>query len=65
MDYKEYNQLGERLERLLILRYSPIAMKLLYDGSEIPEGSLRPVKDLGGHLSMCQAYAMVRRERRA
>ena len=64
LDHKEYNQLGERLQQLLILRYSPIAMKLLYDESEIPEGALRPVKDLDGHLSMCQAYAMVRRERK-
>jgi len=63
-DYTVYNELGNRLQSLLILRYSPIAMKLLYDESEIPEGSLRPKKDMGGHLSMCQAYAMVRRERK-
>ena len=61
---ENYRELGERLNRLLILRYSPIALKLLYSEDEIPENSMRPLRDRGGHLSMCQAYAMVRRERR-
>jgi uncharacterized protein (DUF169 family) len=62
---EEFNALGHELERLLILRYSPIAMKLIYSEEEIPEGSMRPYKDKGGHLAMCQAFAMVRRERKA
>ena len=62
--FEDFNRLGRELEERLILRYSPIALKLLYDESEIPEGSLRPLRDRGGHLNMCQAYAMVRRERK-
>lgn len=61
----EYRRLGAELSRLLTLRYSPIALRLIYDESEIPEGSIRPSRDKGGHLAMCQAFAMVRRERRA
>lgn len=59
------NQFGEELERLLILRYSPIALKVLHREEEIPADSLRPLRDRGEHLAMCQAYAMVRRDRKA
>lgn len=65
-DTAEYfDELGKKLNELLILRYSPIALKLLYSEDEIPENSMRPFRDCGGHLSMCQAYAMVRRERKS
>ena len=63
--FEDFNRLGRLLQERLILRYSPIALKLLYDESEIPAGSLRPLRDCGGHLNMCQAYAMVRRERKS
>ena len=65
MQIEAYNQLGEALNRLLILRYSPIALRMIYDESEIPDGSLRPARDRGERLAMCQAFAMVRRQRRA
>ncbi len=63
MTVEEVNQLGKDLNENLILRYSPIAMKLLYSEDEIPEGSMRPYRDRGDRLAMCQAYAMVRRSR--
>ena len=65
MTVKEYNDLGTELEQKLILRYSPIALKLIYSEDEIPEGTLRPYRDRGDRLAMCQAYAMVRRNRAA
>ncbi len=61
----EFNELGEKLERLLILRYSPIALKVLHTGDAIPAGTVRPKQDNGGHLAMCQAFAKVRRDRAA
>jgi len=64
-DFTEYNRLAERLQTLLLLHSSPVALKVLFDEAEIPEGTLRPVRDLGGHLAMCQAVGMVRRERKA
>ena len=63
MDVSEYNELGKGLESNLILRYSPIALKLLFSEDEIPDGTLRPYNDRGDRLAMCQAYAMVRRNR--
>lgn len=65
MTIQEYNELGTKIEQTLLLRYSPIALKLLYSEEEIPEGTLRPAKDRGDRLAMCQAYAMVRRNRKA
>ncbi len=65
MTIAEYNTLGKELEENLILRYSPIALKLIYSEDEIPEGTLRPFKDRGDRIAMCQAYAMVRRNRTA
>lgn len=62
---EEFNQMGRDLEQNLLLRYSPIALKVIYSEDEIPEGSMRPYKDKGGHLSMCQAFAMCRRERKS
>jgi uncharacterized protein (DUF169 family) len=61
----EFNRLGGELEKLLILRYAPIAMKLIRKEEEIPEGAIRPKRDLGEHLALCQAFAMVRRQRKS
>ncbi len=60
---KEYNGYGEELERLLRLRTSPIAVKMLEKEGDIPEGAIRPKKDRGYHLAQCQAFAMSRREK--
>jgi uncharacterized protein (DUF169 family) len=65
MTTAEINKLGEALEKLLILRYAPIAMKLIKREEDIPAGGLRPKKDLGEHLALCQAFAMVRRQRKS
>jgi uncharacterized protein (DUF169 family) len=58
------NGFGEEIERRLLLRTSPIAIKLLKTEKDIPEKALRPKRDLGYHLGLCQAFAMSRRERR-
>ena len=59
----EYNKYGEELERLLRLRTSPIAVKMLAKEEDIPEGAVRPKRDRGYHLSQCQAFALTRRNR--
>jgi len=60
---KEYNKYGEDLERLLILRTSPLAVKMLESEADIPEGAVRPWKDRGIHIAQCQAFAMSRRQK--
>ncbi|MFC1838177.1 DUF169 domain-containing protein [Thermodesulfobacteriota bacterium] len=58
----EFNRYGEELEKRLMLRTSPLAVKMLEKESDIPEGAVRPLKDNGYHLAQCQAFAMSRRE---
>jgi len=65
MTVENANAFGNELEQRLLLRYSPIALKLLYAEEEIPEGTIRPVEDEGNRLAMCQAFALVRRNRKA
>ena len=58
---EEYNSLGEELERLLLLKTSPIAVKMLEKKEDIPEGSVRPRRDEGVHYAQCQVFTMARR----
>ena len=58
-----YNRYGDELERRLLLRTSPLAVKALAKEEEIPADAVRPRRDRGIHLSQCQAFAMSRRER--
>ena len=59
----EFNRCGEQLERLLLLRTSPLAVKMLEKEGDIPAGAVRPKKDRGIHIAQCQAFAMSRRQR--
>jgi len=59
----DFNRCGEELESRLQLRSSPIAIKMLEREEDIPEGAMRPKRDIGLHLGLCQAFAKSRRER--
>lgn len=52
---------GKELESLLRLQSEPIAVSMLEKASAIPETALRPLRDMGHHLSFCQALALTRR----
>jgi len=53
---------GAVLENLLRLKTSGLAVKLLKEEDDIPEGAKKPTRDFGYHLSLCQAFAKSRRE---
>lgn len=59
---KEYNRYGEELERILLLKSSPVAVKMLAKKADIPAGAMRPKKDHNYHLAQCQAFALSRRD---
>jgi uncharacterized protein (DUF169 family) len=62
---EEFNELhgyGEELEQRLRLKTFPFAVKLLKQETETPRRAIRPKRDLGHHLSLCQGFAMSRRE---
>jgi uncharacterized protein (DUF169 family) len=57
-----FHKYGEQLETSLILRTSPVAVKMLENEADIPKGAFRPKKDGGYHIAQCQAFGMSRRE---
>jgi uncharacterized protein (DUF169 family) len=59
---KEFNRCGEELEKMLLLRTSPVAVKMLEKEADIPDGAMRPKRDRNYHLAQCQAFAVSRRE---
>ncbi len=59
---KDFNRFGEELERILILRTSPVAVKMLEKVTDIPTSAVRPKKDRKYHLAQCQAFALSRRD---
>ncbi len=54
---------GTEIEKLLLLKTSPIAIKMLEKEEDIPEGAFRPLRDEGIHIAQCQAFALSRRQR--
>jgi len=58
----DFNRYGEELEKRLQLKTFPLALKMLKRERDIPEGAIRPKRDLGFHLALCQGFAMSRRE---
>lgn len=61
----EYTQCGLDLERLLLLRDAPVAMKVLYLGDPMPAGSFSPARETGEHYALCQAATLARRGRKS
>ena len=57
-----FNKYGEDLETALILRTSPVAVKMIRTEAEIPKESFRPKRDGNYHIAQCQAFGMSRRE---
>ncbi len=61
MDIARMHEQAAELVGLLRLQSMPIALKMLRSEADIPEDAVRPVRDLGHHLSFCQALALTRR----
>ena len=62
MEINEIQIIAKKLQKYLELKTFPLAIKLLKDEKEIPLEAKRPLKDFGNHLSLCQAFAISRRE---
>lgn len=56
------NEYAGEFETYLRLKSRPLAIKMLEKGEAPPDGAVRPLKDLGHHLSLCQAFSMSRRQ---
>jgi len=60
VDTKEYREYGTYLEDSLVLKTSPLAVKMLKSEADIPENAVRPKRDKGYHLAQCQAFSISR-----
>ena len=52
------------LYEMLLLRFEPIAVKMIENESEVPEHAIRPVRDFKQHMALCQAFSLARREKK-
>lgn len=59
-----FHRYADELEKRIRLQTFPIALKLLEQESDIPNGSERPLRDFGYHVALCQSFSMARREGR-
>ena len=57
-----YQESAKELRKLALLKTHPVAVRLLKKVEDIPKGTKRPMRDLGHHLALCQAFSMSRRE---
>lgn len=57
----DLQKFGEELEKYVRPNCFPLAVKLLQKEEDIPKEALRPKKDRGERLSLCQAYGISRR----
>lgn len=55
-------EINEGLVRFLCLRSRMIAVRMLQSEDEIPKDAVRPLRDTGKHLSLCQAFSLARRQ---
>lgn len=65
MDAGTKNKKASReLNEMLLLRFEPVAIKLIKSEDEVPKKAIRPRRDLKNHIALCQAFALTRRERK-
>ena len=64
-NYYDINQETSReLNKMLLLRSEPIAVKLAKSEKDIPADAVKPTRDMNKHLALCQAFALARRDRK-
>lgn len=55
---------SRELHDMLMLRHEPIAIKMIENEKDVPENAVNPMRDMGKHMSLCQAYALTRRNKK-
>jgi len=61
MTLEELHEMGTELEYWLRMRVHPIAVKLLRNKEEVPEGAIIPTRDWAHKYSLCQSFARSQR----
>lgn len=58
----KFHRYAEELERRIRLQSDVLAIRLLQNKKEIPQGAERPLADWGYRVPLCQGYVLSRRE---
>lgn len=58
MNFEEIKEMGREIEVWLRMRNHPVAIKMLNNRNEVPEGAIIPTRDLGRKLALCQALSL-------
>ena len=61
---EQNNHISQALKNTIGQRYDAMALKMISDESQLPQNAVFPLRDLGQHLALCQAFALSRREGR-
>ena len=59
---EQNKRISEALKNTIGQRYDAMALKMIHDEAEVPSGTVYPLRDLGQHMALCQAFALSRRE---
>ena len=59
---EDYHEVGESLRKKLDLETEIVSVKFIKNQSEIPDGFVRPVQDMGRKMTICLSFAEARRE---
>lgn len=59
---EQNKRIYELLKNTIGQRYDAMALKMISDEAEIPDGTIYPLRDMGQHMALCQAFALSRRE---
>ena len=57
---KEMNEYGRRLHETVGLPYSPVAIRVFENDSEVPAEAIHPYRDLNCHYGYCQVISLVK-----
>ena len=60
MDIQTLNEQAHRLDDLLRLDTFPLAVKWYENVEDVPESAIFPMRDMGKHAALCQAFSLAR-----
>jgi uncharacterized protein (DUF169 family) len=61
MTIEQLHDMGAEMEQWLRMRVHPIAVRMLKDKKEVPEGAIIPTRDWKHRYSLCQSFARSQR----
>ena len=55
---------SENLNKMLLLRFEPVAVKFIINEEEVPDDAIKPRRDMNCPMALCQGIALTRRDKK-